>query len=723
MNSVISGSLLVPYCTSYQMTQTWTIGNPVVTSSGCTSTPTCNPTISSLSPVPTYPSGVAWPSTWATWSNSLTTQYSYCTTAPVPLKSNHINSTIEGGGTYLQSTPSLAYYYENLSDAGSMGLPYINYNIFTNRIFGESYVNVTVNPTDYGYYQAPSIVPLPGCTFDKTAPVGDWWWCAVNTPPASCVYAFGIWHCLQSISPTYSSPWVINAVHNYNYQLVTVNQNWGGTSYPGYTYQLATPDLSGTITFSTSDLAATIIPSTCTLPSACPTQISYPDNPTTAPTVSASYSGTLSSPTISVSCTPYVVGSSITCTAVLTPSAPGVVGINNCGASCSSYYYNSGKAFAGYSALAFSGSTLTKFVTLQSLYAQTSQLDSIILDQTGNPAILGYNRLIYTFVDAFNNKIYAPLDTDFAHPVQVLLAPTVTINAINSNETTVDVSGTATYTTLTGSSAALTDSYIYLYYNTNFNYYDTANAPSTSSTNANVNYFTDSLLCAFAAGTQNCQLTNPLFTTLQPTIGGIEEANVVSFSPEYNALPTTPTVTNPRQCQPEPTSLLAAGNFQENCNVYGLYGLKAVTYDSTLGSYKYCVPDSLNGNGVFTSQLGLVYIAHTDSNGFFDYQFNVCGNGNNQVIAAYYGSPTPQPTSIAQTSITASAGASEFFTSAPGLPSMPATNEFTYTFAPDSTTSAVTIGSFALSFGRLDVVEILAVLVAAVMLVARRVRS
>ncbi len=553
INSIITGSLLVPYCTSYRTSQRWT--------------PTSKPySVPPCGYCGQAPAGYQY------------TAYPYCATTSVPISSGYLNNTIEGGGTYLESLPSLALYNSNLSDAGSMGLPFVNYNIFTNRLFGEAYVNLTVNPANYGYYQAAS------------------------------------------------SPVVVNAVQNYNYQLIDYV-------------------LNGRVAYST--------------------QKAIPSNPPT-----------------------------------------GIVGAN-CGSACPQNYYYSSRYFAGRSGISYAGSAQINFVTLTALYAQVTQLDGLVLDLNSNQQMLGYNRLIYTFVDTFNNIIYAPLDTNFAYTTQISLVPSATVNALNPNESTVTVNGIATYTTPTGSQP-LSNAYIYLYYNANANYYDTANTVTSNPGS----YYWDSLLCAFTPGAQACQLANPLYTDVQEQPTGMLEANAVMFSTAYNAM---------RQCNPEPASLLAAGNIVANCNIYGSYGLSAVRRnpnDPSGNTYQYCIPDFQNGNGIFTSQLGLANVVETDGSGNFGYKFEVCGTGQERVIASYYGYPPPQPQSITQTSIAASSGAGEFSPAPGGMVTSP---QFTYKYAPSSSSAGITIGSYALGFGSVNALAIV-LLAAAAIVLARRIR-
>ncbi len=675
INSVITGSLIVPYCASYNLRQTWKAKKPYIIEGG-PGGPECYNTLIGTgtnlyqtpcplppNPAPLMPAGATFPSAVDS-STTLSSTVSTCASATAPLQSNYLNDTVEGGGTYLQSMPNQQYYVANLSDASSIGLPYINYNIFTSRIFGEAYVNITINPTDYGFYttsSAPTETVPATCTpsgfySSQAGKQTSIYICPTDFSPSSCIgpvttYVFSVayfesnpasfgeepetnYYCSVPLGPG-SSPWVINAVQAYTYSLVNNEYTAFGKTYSAYYYQSAVP---------------------------------------------------LNPPT-------------------------GSEGISNCGAACTGYYYNPLNSFAGTSMLTYSSNTQINFVTTLSAYEQTSQLDSIILDQTANPSILGYNRLIYTFVDAFNNTIWAPLDTDLAHTTQITLAPLVSIDPTNANESYVDVAGTATYTTLSGGSDPLYPANVYIYYNTNLNYYDTANTINTGlSSDHTIGYYWDSLLCAFnPGGGPACQLANPLYAIVQTQPTGYDESGAVSFNPEYNSL------SNPEQCYPEPASLLNTANIVYNCNIYHSYGLPAVYKNPGTGFYQYCLPYLSNGNGILTSQLGLVQMVQTDSNGNFDYKLNTCGNGNAQVIAAYYGYPPPQPLSVTQTLLPQSGGQSEFVTS----PVTSTSYEFTYTYAPASTAMTITIGSFALGFGNLGMLSVLALAIAIVVIVWR----
>jgi hypothetical protein len=585
INSIISEGLVVPYCAEYKISQTWTLGTAAPSPQSCT----CSE----------YPPDTTWPGTStdiSATSCTITSDISYCGSSLAPLQSSSLNDTVEGGSTYIQAIPSKTYYTPNLSDASSIVQPYLNYDLFTSRIFGEAYTNLTVNPTDYSYYSNPS--PIPD---------------------------------------------VINAIQTYQYQLITVNQVYGGVTYPEYSYQLAVP---------------------------------VPNNGL-----------------VGVNCLSYTAS----------PANP---------ADC---YYDPLNYFMGQSALDYAAAAQTGTVSLLSMYVQTSQLDSMVLDLGSDQNMLGYNRLIYTFIDPFNNIIYAPIDTDLAQTTQITLNPYLTVNILNVNETNVIVYGTATLTNSQGEVQPLAYNDIYIYYDTDLNYYDTVNTLTVGTSNyAPFSYYWDSLMCAFFPGTRpstSCQLTDPLDTLFQADNNGETLSNEVSnvmYEPNFNSI---------GQCAMLPPSMLVAANLQTDCNALADNTLSVnVVYGGAMaGAYQYCLPTHPDGTGIFTSQLGLVNVVQTDGNGDFNVAFDACGNGEETVIAKYFGGPPPQPVTITQNLLTQSAGIDEFLP----VPSSETSQEYNYIIGPYTTEYQISIGAFALSFGNLDTVAVLAFVIAIVALARR----
>ena len=378
--------------------------------------------------------------------------------------STSLNKTIEGGGTYLQYLPGQTTYIPNLSDAAMIIPPYINFQLFTNRLFGEVFINQTIDPS--------------------TAQGGG-------------------------SSGSGSLPVVINASNNYAYSEVQYLQQPFG--YPAFSVQVATP---------------------------------------------------LSTPTTGV----------------------------NCGSSCpSNYYYNPSRAYGGSSNIIYNHTVpvVQQAFQLAELFKVSKYLDNLVLDLTSKPSSslppvkLGYNRLVYTYVDRFNNTIDMPLDVDFANITQLSLTTSEVISPTNTNQTAVTVNGLAVYSTPGGPVPVPKDTPIYLYYDTNINYLNATSCPDGSScTGSNpLGYYKNAIICAFAPTTKSCVLANPLSTLTQPQPVGAQEANTTAFHTDTNAT---------GGCAPQPNSLLVLPKY--NCNIYGSDGttnsIPAVQWDQNANNSK-----------------------------------------------------------------------------------------------------------------------------------------
>jgi len=317
-------------------------------------------------------------------------------------------------------------------------------------------------------------------------------------------------------------------------------------------------------------------------------------------------------------------------------------------------------------------------------YAATYTLNALKLNFPDNPNIMGYNRLLFTYIDTFNNTIFMPLDVDIANSVMINLEISPVVNPTNTNETAVNVIGTAGFNTgpLGTDFVPLPAGFpIYLYFGDNINYYNSILTPPSSDY---YKYVTECIYWANAPYT--CTLANPILESQMQNGFGPFEANYISYQTAYNSLTS-------ETCAPPPNSLIAVP--QVNCNIYGDYGLP-MTGTSKIGAPEYCQEtDIFTGNGILTSQLGLFGIAKTDSNGAFGNTINVCGSGTGHIIAKFYGSPSPQPVPVYQQPMSESANVlfapQKFY-------------EYSYVFSPVQTSAAFNFGSINLSVGSISAV-------------------
>ena len=365
------------------------------------------------------------------------------------------------------------------------------------------------------------------------------------------------------------------------------------------------------------------------------------------------------------------------------------------------YYYSVLPAaihiYSGPSNVTLNISNSTDYYDLYALFKRGSETYNLTLSLSGND-VLGYNRLLYTYVDRFNNTVLMPVDADFSNITDLQLNATTVIAPTNYNQTQVTVNGIATSVGL-GGTRPLSGASIYLYYDANMNYLNTsmlskigvaslpaqavqaaclASGTGISSVGSSLGigqsplanlqtldpsytkYATD---CAYAVNSIGCVLANPLDCGSSNTLvdaAQLIESQPITYAPNYKS--------GSNSCIPPPNSLLSLPVY--DCNIYGSPLPGAFQGTSIIGnlagklgipqghiiptkdlpSYAigpngpmYCVPEFINGTGVFTSQLGMLAVAKTDPNGAFSYTFNACGTSQNKVIAEYYGSPPPQP--------------------------------------------------------------------------------
>ncbi|MEM0150015.1 MAG: hypothetical protein QXW10_03910, partial [Candidatus Micrarchaeaceae archaeon] len=557
LKSSISGYFLIPFNESYTLVQTWgPYPTPGILISGGGSCP----------PYKNYPQTVTGNNNVSFVQTNVT--YGYAQAAVLP---SSANETVEGGPTYIKYiSQANRYYLPNVSDANAILPPYLNFEIFTNRLFGEVYINQSVSPQSS--YQMK--VPL-----------------------------------------------VINQTHILNYGLTSYKQTYNGITYPAYYTEETLP---------------------------------LPSN------------------------------------ALQTGVASG------------SAYYNPSEYFPYNSLIAYSNSSIDgsdfTFVQLYQIYHRESIEDAMLLNLQGDSNTLGYNRLVYTFVDQFNNTIYVPLDADLANITSITLSPKEAVSPTDANETMINVTGVAGYYPSIFSYVPYpvpSGSKIYIYYDTNLNFYNASY--SSQSATAYAEY---QQMCAFSPNSI-CILANPVNASQTlPAPNGNSFLTYQSFHTQYNSS---------GECSPEPKSLLNVTHY--NCNIYGNYSLPS-TGTTASGNVEYCLPQFDNGTGTLTSQLGYVGTATTNSTGGFSLKFPVCGTGTAKVIASYYGSPTPQPNTYYQTPLGFSAQYSNT--------SYKPYTEYTYTYAPNETSSSFQIGSYALSFGSFELPIAFAIILLMIVLLYKR---
>ncbi len=329
----------------------------------------------------------------------------------------------------------------------------------------------------------------------------------------------------------------------------------------------------------------------------------------------------------------------------------------------------------------------------------------LYINSTAQGLPYGYQRLIYVLQDRFNNSVYVPIDADIAKFTVINMSVFPTINASNANQTHVVVNGTVGYykfNTTGLTFAPLTNSPLYLYYNNNINY---LNYPTTGST------VYQAQLCTFGSQsnkvvrTLTCALANPLDSSQQ------EAAGTSTYAPQYN---------DSGSCSPPAKSLLPQVNY--TCNIYGNNNLPT-TCQSNSQNPEYCQAENVNGDGLCTSQLGLIEVVKTGSSGNFSANFTACGIGTSRIIAQYYGSPSPEPVNAIQAPLGKAAN--------PAVPdtgvqlAVPSTTQVTfpvlnYTWLPNDTARNLQIGLYELAYGNVDAIEIIGAIAVVGMVVALR---
>ncbi len=376
----------------------------------------------------------------------------------------------------------------------------------------------------------------------------------------------------------------------------------------------------------------------------------------------------------------------------------------------------------------YSTSILSSLVALFDWYkSQTyvNNLNSIITTGTysylGNAhSIQGYQRLIYVLNDKFNNTLYVPIDADIARITKITLSVTPQVSNKNANQTKLQISGTAGFTDVSGKFIPLSNNVIYLYYDGNINYVDSNGNPfytgqgyvaNPGSIHTSASDIVTKILCAFSDKfNTNCLLANPGSSN----VGQSSVANTVNFATSYNSMSTD-------TCSLPPQSLLASPTM--NCNIYGNDGnakhtqLSQSCPISASGNDQYCYPIYTNGTGICTSQLGLMAMVNTKSDGSFSYNTVVCGYGTGTIIASFYGYPAKEPITVYQNALPYASKTYNYPTTSTSFKSN------NYTATPNDTIVSTQIGELLLSVGGVNLSYATIALLIAAVIVAFKVRN
>lgn len=367
------------------------------------------------------------------------------------------------------------------------------------------------------------------------------------------------------------------------------------------------------------------------------------------------------------------------------------------GQSCADPYIGAPPAYSnGFNNLTYVHTISPSLVTLFDwdrtlLYSSLTYL-KLNVSKANNNEVYGYHRFVFTYIDRFNNKYFMPIDADVANQTNITLSITPVVNNTNTNQTIIYINGTASYTPIFSTvSTPLRGGDIYVYYDTDLDYanYDPLQ-PGGFHQNAGTVY---AQLCAYSNVTSvngqtiNCTLSDPSFTALT------QNARVITYTPQSNTIGAL-------ICNPPPKGILQQP--VNDCNVYGKDNLPQTCPVSQSLEQQFCVPQLANGDGLCSSQVGLIGIAKTDSNGNFSINTTACGTGYHAIIAKYYGTPGGEPITAYQSSI------GEAYDPGSGqYESFPAIN---FSWAPTTSAETIVIGSFLLSYGTISVIGIISVI-------------
>jgi hypothetical protein len=716
INSTINGYVITPYTITYTLLQGWDFsakGSSGSSSSSSSSSSSCSDSGGNgqclfevnildgtlLEDVCSY--GGPNDKTGAT------TLYKNWVTS---LSSGFVNQTIEGGNLYANNTALQSNYQPNLSDKNLIISPNTGYDLFTNRLLGEIFINQTISPS-----YAAELGDI-GVTLFEYADnyLGQQEYSAA---------LLGI----PGLTPF--PPKVINATRNYNYTEDVYVQLYYPTSLLGGVAQGGISGLSSSLGSSLSSwngifdiegCASSATSSFCA--PAYLAENATPTGPTPNNTIIGANCGGKGCPS--------TIPSKV-CNLI-----PSLCPQNGLGSQIGSLlglsgYYYSDNYLNGNNTFNYSETNQTNYLSLFSLFHRFAYLYGLGLDLSNVPQIYGYNRLVYTYVDRFNNTISMPLAVDFANTTLMSINSTTVVNAVNVNQTQINVTGILLYQEPNGIVVpAPVGSTVYLYYDTNMNYFNTSLLNLLAQQYSGGGTVHAALLapynkwaenCAFNPQSTACTLANPLSSTglaglLTGVINGDAEttaaealgnmANTVTYQPNYVTANTCPT---------EPNSLLALSQY--NCNIHGSTysgflssqseiqqylqqygGILPATGVGALGQQEYCVPEFSNGTGFLTSQLGLIGTVTTNSAGVFNDVVTACGTASGKIIAQYYGSPGPEPIYVLQPNLQNS---NNGVVTLLNYGNAVVTPEYNYDFAPNSTSTPIQIGSYQLNLGNL----------------------
>jgi hypothetical protein len=627
-------------------------------------------------------------------TDTLVTLYSYALTN---VASDQLQAQIEGGPTYLNYVTNTTYYIANITNAHLILPPLIQYYVQNDKLFGSIWVNATHCTTQSGFsapFQAPicSGIGVGTCNGQNVDLSNG----GHATPPNSievcscgigrsfanyfaCSPGYGVigGKCMPEMDCSGNDQAVLNATQQLEY-FTNIYGKYGGVyetfttqQYPGTQYG---PALAGQNSVATPALEAG--GSASDMPTG-PDSIGFGFENISAPVAvplfdlykQVIYDSPLN---LTLNATAY------TCT----------------GASCTDTY-----------------------------------------------PLRGYQQLIYVMTDRFNNIAYVPVETDISNPVTINMNVSTDVNQNNPNMTNVNIEGyMGVYSDFGSVFTPLPNNDIYLYFDTDLNYAD------VNSLNIPTNGPLHAIECAYSimdpSNPSSCVQSNPVYTNTgddrQPY------AKLVTYAPSYNGFTST-------SCSPPTNGLLSQEYFK--CNINGndagadlldqcpntgalsaqactskypnvvscledpdsqpdpqsyCWGIYKNEYDDyitcaeeqTGGNTQFCEPTNLfTGNGICTSQMGLMKVVTTDNSGYFSFNAVACGTRQDTVTAQYYGWPPPEPIGVQQLPLSLTANVVNGECAASSSCPTVGEAELNYHFTPTQASASIQIGLVELSYG------------------------